>query len=197
MGRRGRAAPDLAEYAEAGGRLRHGLNEARQEKLSPRFLTSTPYTALVLGMSVFFLSFFHWHGEPTCPPDRPSKILLVQVWTLSSSPISLVWVVCFLSFFESLPRTTPGTGLAHDKEFSICLSPKTKLATDWRARALTRVHKKNFTTSSLCARHWGLGTGLARTGTNIVSRIFHGQKGEELRSQGKPRGKGLLNKLLL
>ena len=26
-------------------------------------------------------------GEPTCAPDRPSKILLVQVWTLSSSPI--------------------------------------------------------------------------------------------------------------
>ena len=25
--------------------------------------------------------------SPTCAPDRPSKILLVQVWTLSSSPI--------------------------------------------------------------------------------------------------------------
>ena len=27
--------------------------------------------------------------SPTCPPDRPSKILLVQVGTLSSSPIPL------------------------------------------------------------------------------------------------------------
>ena len=38
----------------------------------------------------------------TCPPDRPSKILLVQVWTLSSSPVPRFF---FLSFF------TLGTGL--------------------------------------------------------------------------------------
>ena len=39
-------------------------------------------------------------GEPTCPPDRPSKILLVQVWTLSSSPIPRLG--CLFSFFLSL-----------------------------------------------------------------------------------------------
>ena len=38
-------------------------------------------------------------GEPTCPPDRPSKILLVQVWTLSSSPIPRLG--CLFSFFLS------------------------------------------------------------------------------------------------
>ena len=36
-------------------------------------------------------------GEPTCPPDRPSKILLVQVGTLSSSPIPRLGFL--LSFF--------------------------------------------------------------------------------------------------
>jgi len=40
--------------------------------------------------------------SPTCAPDRPSKILLVQVGTLTLTPcpppLSLVWLVCFLSF---------------------------------------------------------------------------------------------------
>ena len=34
-----------------------------------------------------------------CVPDRPYKILLVQVWTLSFSPIPRL--VCLLSFFLS------------------------------------------------------------------------------------------------
>ena len=38
-------------------------------------------------------------GEPTRPPDRPSKILLVQVWTLSSSPIPRLG--CLFSFFQA------------------------------------------------------------------------------------------------
>ena len=39
--------------------------------------------------------------SPTCAPDRPSKILLVQVGTLSSSPIPRLGLsVFFLSFFR-------------------------------------------------------------------------------------------------
>ena len=37
---------------------------------------------------------------PTCAPGRPSKILLVQVWTLSASPIPRLGCL-FLSFFFS------------------------------------------------------------------------------------------------
>ena len=39
--------------------------------------------------------------SPTCAPDRPSKILLVQVGTLSSSPIPRLGSM--FSFFLSLP----------------------------------------------------------------------------------------------
>ena len=39
--------------------------------------------------------------SPTCPPDRPSKILLVQVGTLSSSHPSFGVSVFFLSFSRS------------------------------------------------------------------------------------------------
>ena len=48
--------------------------------------------------------------SPTCAPDRPSKILLVQVWTLSSSPIpplgclfSFYPLGCPFSFFHEYP----------------------------------------------------------------------------------------------
>ena len=61
-------------------------------------------------------------GEPHLgPPDRPSKILLVQVGTLSSSHPSFGVSVFFLSLHW---------------------------ARDWRALALTQeqVHQKNFTT---------------------------------------------------
>jgi len=37
--------------------------------------------------------------SPTCAaPDRPSKILLVQVWTLSSSPIPRLGLSVFFLF---------------------------------------------------------------------------------------------------
>jgi len=58
-------------------------------------------------VSVFFLFFPCQEQEsPTCAPDRPSKILLVQVWTLSSTPPppSPVWFSLF-SFFQSPERS--------------------------------------------------------------------------------------------
>jgi len=45
--------------------------------------------------------------SPTCAPDRPSKILLVQVGTLSSSPIPRLGLsVFFLSFFTRIKTLT-------------------------------------------------------------------------------------------
>ena len=49
-------------------------------------------------------------GEPTCHPDRPSKILLVQVWTLSSSPIPRLGSSdFFLSFFTGVCTALSGS----------------------------------------------------------------------------------------
>ena len=47
-----------------------------------------------------------------CVPDRPYKILLVQVGTLSFSHPSFGVPAFFLLFIYLLPRTTLGTGLA-------------------------------------------------------------------------------------
>ena len=52
--------------------------------------------------------------SPTCPPDRPSKILLVQVGTLSSSPIPRL--ACLFPFFLLAHWHEKGAnwrGLAH------------------------------------------------------------------------------------
>ena len=46
--------------------------------------------------------------SPTCPPDRPSKILLVQVGTLSSSPIPRLG--CLFSFFLRKKKTAARRG---------------------------------------------------------------------------------------
>ena len=46
--------------------------------------------------------------SPTCPPDRPPKILLVQVWTLSSSPIHPSFGFVCLSVFLLLLRELAG-----------------------------------------------------------------------------------------
>ena len=64
----------------------------RRGRLASRALR-TPFIscAVKTGKRFCFLSFFL--SLSTCAPDRPSKILLVQVWTLSSSPIPRLSVV--------------------------------------------------------------------------------------------------------
>jgi len=76
-----------------------------------------------LGLSVFFLFFTvpcQEQESPTCPPDRSSKILLVQVWTLPSSHPSFGVSVFFLSFFSlqhtHIPKGELLTGFAMRSE---------------------------------------------------------------------------------
>ena len=104
------------------------------------------------------------------PPDRPSKILLVQVWTLSSSPIPRLG--CLFSFFFTLGTGLARTALQKENAGKLFLylgccgrtPPKSCICHGVRpsTRASARIHSYNELTPPMSANKQMLMFGIAK-----------------------------------
>ena len=113
--------------------------------------------------------------SPTCAPDRPSKILLVQVGTLSSSPIPRL--ACSFRFQVARPRRTRRCQRARMTEGG--QGVRTPAAATERisgARWAVRQRKrKNFSKCSQTEPKGGVGASGALLGPGILleASFFH------------------------